>query len=335
MKKYTFLLLVSAIMICFSACDDNDTHNPTQINTDQKAINLKIDEVQSVKILEGNGNYRIFSLNEDIASITQSEDEPTIFKVNALNYGSTQIVVADAKTKIKTIPVFVGDYDAIKSDSEELIELEGSFGGEVNIEINILEANGNVSVDVSDRSFLGNVVFEDNKLTTTVFIRELKSTEITFTDECNLQLKVTISIKDIDFKPPYSEEEYQTLLNEPSIRYYAERSEENEYLSKEGSRINETEGDRHTYGWKWMYVPFWGNPTEVYKKVSFKGNKEVGIKTEGKIEMKSQWGGNESYDLKHIEIMKVENGRLWCFYSFTNNYGGYSYGYFVDNISAE
>lgn len=338
--KYTFILLLSALMICFSACEDSDSTDVIdkdkieidKIETDETDIVLKVDERKSIKILEGGNKYHIFSLNEEVASVAKLEDSSQ-FEVKGLKYGTTQILITDANSNIKTLSILVADYAAIKSDSEEVIEMEGSFGKTFDVEVNILEANGKVEMELSNNSSLSNVEFRDNKFTAKVSLKELETIVVTFTDECDLKLKVSISIKNIDYKPPYTDEEYKSLLENTNIRYYSELSEDTQYLSgEEGSRINETEGDIHTYGWKYMYISYWGGPTEVSKKISFKGDKTVGVKTEGKIAIKGQWGDNDTYDLKHVEIMKVEDGKIWCFFSYTNNWGGYTYGHFVDTI---
>lgn len=339
--KYIFILLLSALMICFSACEDNDSTDVidkdkieiNKIETDQTDIVLKVDETKSVKILEGGNNYHIFSLNEEVALVTQLEDSSQ-FEIKGLKYGITQILITDAHSNVKTMPILVADYEVIKSDSEEVIEIEGSFGKVFEVEINILEANGKVGIELSNNSSLSNVKFEENKFTAKVSLKEVETIVVTFTDECDLKHKVSISIKNIDYKPPYTDEQYAALLENASIRYYSELNEDTQYVSgKDGSRINETNGDIHTYGWKYTYIPYWGDPTEVSKKISFKGDKTVGLKTEGKIAIKGQWGDNDTYDLKHVEIMKVEDGKIWCLFSYTNSWGGYTYGYFVDTIN--
>lgn len=327
--KYTFLLLLSVVLVCFAACDDNENDQDKQIEIDKYSVELKLDEAQTIRIPNISDSYHVFSLNEDVASLTQLED-PTQFEVKGLRYGKTQIMVVDEDTNVKAIPVSIRDYESIKLDSEAILEFEGSFDTYTDIEINILEANGKVEVQVSDSPILYAPQFDENKFTARVSFKELNSTEVIFTDEYGLETKVTITVKNISYKPPYTEEEYQAILKDSSIRYYTEGIEDKDYLYYNGSRINITQGDVNTYGWKYVMENWWGD-MEYYTKISFKGDKEVGVKTEGKIE-RIQGYSDSIHDLAYIEIIKVKDGKIWCIYSYIGNYG-YNYGYFVDTIN--
>ncbi len=96
-----FLLAAATV---FSGCNDDDpSYHDLVPNTQELIINLDETPEGIIQIVQGNGNYKITSSNEDVATAIAEGNK---IKVTALKAGSTDLSITDwakMSTNVKVI----------------------------------------------------------------------------------------------------------------------------------------------------------------------------------------------------------------------------------------
>lgn len=120
--KYSklFLFLIAGITLSFASCSsDDDTviekEGTTQLEFEEEDVRVIIGSSTEINISAGNGDYKVFSLNEDIAKVELVDNKVVI---SGLSAGETAVVVSDQDNQYKNNSV-VSYYDGIKTGVEE------------------------------------------------------------------------------------------------------------------------------------------------------------------------------------------------------------------------
>ena len=97
-------LLIAAIGI-FSGCDE-DTPSYSSLTTDTQELLINFDETAegTFQMIQGNGNYKVTSSNEEVATAIV---DGNIVKVTALKAGKTNLTITDWAKMSTNVQVIV------------------------------------------------------------------------------------------------------------------------------------------------------------------------------------------------------------------------------------
>ena len=177
-----FLLAASTV---FSGCNDDDpAYHELVPNTQELIINFDETSEGTIQMLQGNGNYKIVSSNEEVA--TAVAEESTI-KVTALKAGSTHLTVNDWAKKSTSIKVIVDQLS-------ELILATSStkmYPGESKA-VNIYTGNRGYKVTVDKESVVKATVDEEGNIQ----VESLApgTAIVTVTDRLNKSAELSVNV---------------------------------------------------------------------------------------------------------------------------------------------
>mgnify|MGYP001175447822 CR=1 FL=1 len=246
MKTQYKILFLLFLCLGISSCnsDDNDKSVDTSnlIELEQSEVRIKLQEVSdnpiegeeidneesvneninsaSIQILEGNGDYAVFSLNEKVATASYSEEHNAII-IEGKTIGKTKVFVVDQDIQSAEISVFTYMYDKIiLQDNIESIDFVIRAGKYPSKTIQILEGNGDYTVSVDTPKIVNAKINSRNELELTPFKTssedELTAT-VTVTDKAGFSTTIAVSVK--SELNPYSPEEIEEikLLNTETV----------------------------------------------------------------------------------------------------------------------
>ena len=317
--KYFYSAVITACLaLGFTACS-NDEDTPevkpepkveTALTFDTDTVSVGVGETTTFNIIAGGGEYKAFCENPDVATLTIKEKAIT---VTAIRSGLTGIVVSDAAGNYKRVLV-KAMYKNILLDKEEVnVNIKvGHTAGYTTL--TIMGGNGGYEI-VSDHEDIVDVYsVVDNVIT----LRGITNgtAMLTITDKMGISkvVKVTVTTTDI----PYTEEEKADIMASTKENIVFDNNQAQGYGSLS---IGEKDGKQLA---QWNYSDY------IYLKCWFSGDLTVGRKTEGKVEVKSDYWGNSvtQYEGVNVEILKVSDTHVWgIMWVLKDNY--LHYGYFV------
>lgn len=321
--KYSFLFLFLAILsFSIAGCsndDDNnivDTEEEANIAIDKDSINILIEGSRSLNITDGNGEYRAFSLNKNVATVSFSGQ---VVDIQGVGIGKTSVIVSDKNTQLKVIPVIVYKHNEIVLEESEL-SFDFLLGNEKSVAVNILKGNGAYEV-VSDNDQINASVSDTIITISTVRGYQGGTANITIIDACDRKAVLKVSANATT--DPYTEEELAGIMGDSSRRYYFNGSTGLSPYTE--SFFNTTENDMNMYGWD--YYSF------NWLKVYFPGDKSVGEKTGSKISYNYYADEAIDYgDLTTCKVVKNDGTNIWIVYAYIDNNGVLIPGYIVSPI---
>lgn len=311
-KNLLWILAICLITLGFSSCssDDDDvltieeSSNLTLAETDVRVV---VGETTTVDIIEGNGDYTAFSLNEDIATVELIDNK---ININALASGKTGIVVSDKSSNYKSIAM-VSFYEEIIL-KEQNVEIKMRVGNNGTKKVTVLGGNGDY-IATSDDPEIASVSIEKNDI---IIVGKKEGTvNISIVDQLDVETMITATV--ITTTKAYEGEELEELKNDSSQRFFFDGS----YSSN--TPIKTVEGEYNVYGWDYYGYS--------YQKVYFKGDKSVGKKEEALFTFNEWWTPVHDRESIDFEIVKNDGTLIWAIFSFIKNEKLF-YGHFVRPI---
>lgn len=177
-----FLLAASTI---FYGCDDDDpSYQELVPNTQELIINFDETPEGSIQMVRGNGNYKIVSSNEEVATAVA---EGNTIKVTALKAGSAHLTVTDWAKKSTSIKVIVDQL----SDLVLAVESAKMYPGE-STEVDIYTGNRGYKVTVDNESVAKATVDEEGHIR----IESLMpgAATVTVTDRLNKSAELSVNV---------------------------------------------------------------------------------------------------------------------------------------------
>lgn len=311
------LLLIIALPLGFTACDDDDDENVLppvadvpELIIDKISIDIEIDKIGEVKISQGGGEYHAFSSNPDVVSV---ELENNILKLNALSRGRTSVIISDKNSQYKELNV-VAFYNVLAVKTAEII-VEMPLGHPKTMRIPITKGNGDYKVSIE--SEIVSAKIENDSEIVVVATKEGKAT-IILTDSYGLQLEIPVTISTTTI--PYNATELEAIKADETKRYeFNANNVDRSYYTY----MNTKEGDLNLYGWDYYGY--------MYFKLYFGGDKSEGMKANAKIVSKLSWGSSEINEAIEFEIIKNDGTKIWAVYSFVKD-EKLNFGHFCQDI---
>jgi putative lipoprotein len=317
--KYFFsAVLTACLALAFTACS-NEEDSPevkpepkveTALTFDTDTVSVGVGETTTFNITAGGGEYKAFSENPDVATMTIDGNK---ISVTAVKSGFTGIVVSDAAGNYKRVLV-KAMYKTLLLDKDEVnmtIKVGHTDGYAL---LTVTGGNGGYEA-VSDHNDIVDIYSIENGVIT---IKALSNgtAMITITDKMGVSkvVKVTVTTTDI----PYSDEEKADIMASTSETIVFDNTQSRGYGSKS---IGEKDGKQLA---QWNYYD------GIYIKCWFSGDLTIGMKTDGKVEVKSDYWGTSvtQYEGVNVEILKVSDTHVWgIMWVLKDNY--LHYGYFV------
>ena len=149
-----FLLAAATV---FSGCNDDDpSYHDLVPNTQELIINLDETPEGIIQIVQGNGNYKITSSNEDVATAIAEGNK---IKVTALKAGSTDLSITDWAKMSTNVKVIVDQLsELVLSNSATTM-----YPGE-NKTVNVYTGNRGYKVTVDKESVVKATVDEEGHI---------------------------------------------------------------------------------------------------------------------------------------------------------------------------
>ncbi|MDQ2178700.1 hypothetical protein [Marinifilum sp. D714] len=318
LQNKLLLLLIMVLPLGFTACDDDDddvdvqpTEEVTELILEKSSIDVEVDDTGTVKITQGGGEYHVFSSNPDIVAV---ELEGNVVKLSALSRGRTSVIISDKNSQYKELGV-VAFYDVLEIETTE-INVKMPLGHPKTMRIPITKGNGGYEVSVE--SEIVSATIENDSEIVLVATKEGEAT-ITLTDSYGLTLDIPVSIRTTTI--PYDEKELKEIMANEESRYIFNTNDMHEYyLSEESSYVDGTTmiGLNSSYGY--------------YYKLFFTGDKSVGVKPDGVLDIDLYFAGITLKESVTVEIIKNDGNKVWAVYSYIKN-EKLNFGHLCQNIN--
>lgn len=177
-------LLLAATTI-FSGCNDDDpSYQELVPNTQELIINFDETPEGSIQMLQGSGNYKVISSNEEVATAVA---EGNTIKVTALKAGSTNLTVTDWAKKSTSIKVIVDQL------SELVLSVTSAkmYPGE-STEVDIYTGNRGYKVTVDNESVAKATVDEEGHIRVESLMPGAAT--VTVTDRLNKSAELSVNV---------------------------------------------------------------------------------------------------------------------------------------------
>lgn len=299
-----FAIALTCVFVSCSSDDDPIVDETIDLTIAGEKVDIVVGAATIVSISSGNGDYKAFSLNEDIATVELVGNE---LQLTGVSSGETTIIVSDKNSQYKRVEVRSFYDKLIVEDSS--VEMKMRLGNVGRKTVTILGGNGGYKAVSSDTG-VATVSVSGNDIVVSGYVEG--SAIITVTDKFDIQIEITVAI--VTTAIAYEGEELERILQNNKSRFYFDGEAEYAY----GSPFVATENDYNVYGWDYYGYN--------YQKVYFKGDKSVGVKEDAKF--------SQSYRTIHrdvpidFEIVKNDGLSFWAIFSFIQN-EKLHYGYFV------
>lgn len=177
-------LLIAATGI-FSGCDE-DTPSYSNLATDTQELLINFDETAegTFQMIQGNGNYKVTSSNEEVATAVV---DGNMVKVTALKTGKTNLTITDWAKMSTNVRVIVDQMTdlVLKTESTTMYPEE-------NKTINIYTGNREYKVSVDDNSIVKATVNEEGQIQITSLAPG--KAKITVTDRLNKKAELSVKV---------------------------------------------------------------------------------------------------------------------------------------------
>lgn len=312
-------LIITSVTLSFVSCSTDDDPNEIvkeefpELTTDNTSVKIVVGNSESIDIKEGNGEYKVFSLNEDIVDVVLVDNKITI---NAISNGETGVVISDKSNQYKQISV-ISYFGELVVDRPEM-EMKKRFWDKSGVQtITVLKGNGTYEASSDDEGIATVSVDKDR-----IKVRALSegTVNVTIKDIYDIETVVPVTIVESDY--PYNDDEIESLLVSSQRRYFFSNYTQN---SGWADYYNSTDDDGvHFYGW---------SQYDRYGRIYFSGNKDEGIK-ENAIFSYNYLGTTYTDEEIYLEIVKNDGNNIWGIFSFIDtDRSVVKYGYFVDSIN--
>jgi hypothetical protein len=323
MKNYhsKLLWIVLSLLIVFSGCsEDGINENPEEVipelqfNTDRISVKVGNDNKYILEVMQGGGEYNVFSLSDEIAKVEISGEK---ILIEGIANGKTFIVVSDKNGFYKKLPVqvYTTDKMELKDYSLELTTLLGHSG---TLTTAVLLGNGSYRV-ASDNTNVQVSISEDGTITITGTSKpDILTVNITVTDASDLSAVIVLTVK--SSTAPFSDEDLKSIMSENTRRYYLNgKNTAQTYYSY----YNKLDNGQQLYGWD-LYNYY-------YYKLWYTGDKSVGKKQDAKLSC--YYGQPPAFSKEPVdfEIIKNDGTNIWAIFTFIKD-DMLQYGYFCDKI---
>jgi hypothetical protein len=317
-----YILLICFTSLALVGCGSDESGEPAAetektIALDKDAVDIQINGNGAAQILEGNGDYNAFSLNDSLVAVTISGNTLQIQAYGKV--GSTGIIVSDKNTQLKLLPVTVYQYDKISLE-KSAVDVECKLGNKKEIRIKLLESNGECTALSGDET-VATAQSADSVIVITAQ-GKAGSTDIVLTDESKRQTIVRVNATTTVI--PYDDSELETVKNRTTVPYFMHNGQAS---STYYTYLNTVENGMNVSGYD--YYNFY------ILKIYYPGDKSVGEKQGCKISYTNVPYLDSSdgiVDLEYFNIVKNDGTKIWAVYSLIEN-NALKWGYFIQNIN--
>lgn len=339
-KNNILLFLFASLSISIVACSEEDGEKIPPVTNEKEVpelslkentIVLKVGNQEIVDITQGGGDYKAFTLNEDIASVELVDGKLT---VSGHGNGKTDLIISDGNNQYRKLAVTVYTYDEVKL-SVSKIDISIKLGSLPQpIEIKVLQGNSLYSA-TSDNEDIATASVQGETIKVSPTGRE-GSANITVTDF--MGLAVTIPVQVSISTNPFTQGDLNKITASTTLRYELSNGD-----TKNNNRhtyldyLNSATNNIHTFGYEYIDSVYdeeledYVDKATILFNLSFEGDRTIGVKQNGKFSYKSEEYSDVFVDQPaNIEIIKNEKGRIWGVLYFVNQ-GTIFYGHFCQN----
>lgn len=320
--KTTYLILTGWLCMLLPAAlltscgETEDLPEPTEetstLKLEKEQIRVVVGSNATIEILEGNNDYQVFSLNEEIASVVLSGNTLT---VEALTMGETSVILSDGSSQYRSLNI-ISYYDEIILEREEL-KITVPVGNSKTSRIAILKGNGDYTVESSDPELLTATISGSDLV---LELSKEGTATLTLTDRFGITATIPVTVTITD--KPYDEFELKKIM-ETEMNSFMFNDQLIENATTYYTIVNGMENGQHLYGWD--YYNFY------YLKIYFSGDSEVGKKEDASL-IYSYSSTSFNVQVIDLEIIKNDGEKIWTIFSFLQNERLY-YGYFIQEVN--
>lgn len=230
----TSLFLVSSIL--FGCNEDEPSYSELTIDTQDLIVNMDQSTEAIVRIVQGNGNYKL--TNED-ANIATAHIEGEAIYVEALQPGKTTLNITDWARKTATVNVTVKKLVDLVLNTPSMKIVVGNTASTT-----VYTGNGGYQVNVGDERIAEATITEDGEITVTA--KAPGETVVTVTDEKNKTATLPVKVikplvvdKMETISVLYTNEPVEITILEGNGGYTLETSILSSYMDKvlEGDKV--------------------------------------------------------------------------------------------------
>ncbi len=314
-KTLLGILLLAVPALMFLSCEDDEDvpsfTEPSDLVIEKEQVMIVVGDKEELEIVKGNNEYKAFSLNDEIATVSISGNKLVI---DALDRGKTSVIVSDGSGQYCSLDIV--SYETLKVEQEE-VNLMLPLGTTKTKSVEILQGNGNYRAESSDPEIVSVQISGESLLLTG---RKEGEVIITLTDA--LDITTTIQVEVTSTTEPYDESELEAIMKKETLCYVFDNSVV-ENATTYYTLLNGIDNGRNLYGWDYYNY--------YYLKIYFSGNKEEGKKENASL-VYCYSSTSISADPIDFEIIKNDGEKIWAVYSFVEQ-ERLHYGYFIQNIN--
>lgn len=339
-KNNILLFLFASLSISFAACseEDNEKQPPItngkeipELSLKENAIVLKVGSQEIIDITQGGGEYKAFTLNENVASVELVDGKLT---VSGHGNGKTDLIISDSNNQYRKLAVTVYTYDELKLSASN-IDISIKLGSLPQpVDVKVVQGNSLYSAK-SENEDIATVSVQEETIRIS-FTGKEGSTTITVKDF--MGLTITIPVQVSISTNPFTEGDLNKIMGSTTLRYSLSNGETiNNLRQTYFNYLNSTTNNKQFFGYEFIDSVYdealneYVDKATIWLYITFDGDRMLGIKQNGKISYKSSEYSDEFTDQPaNIEIIKNEKGKIWGIFYFVNQ-GTIFYGHFCQN----
>lgn len=321
-KNIVGLLLIAAISTNLTSCSSEEENIEVQeviaLTPEVSDLKIVVGKSQEIKITQGNGDYKAFSLNPEIVDVKLENGK---ILVEGKKNGITSIIISDQSNQYKKISI-TSYYESILTD-QDAVDIKMLIGNPKTHTITITGGNDGYTVSTDNKDILSISV---SKNLINIVAKKEGTANITIKDE--LELTKVIGVKITTTDVAFEESDLNAIKENSTSKYvFCEKIFDESYYSQY-EYYNDFINGQNRYGF---------NEGWEYFKILFSGDKSVGIKENAQLGI--NYYNYETYESTSFtnqpikfEIIKNDGKKIWAIYTFTKN-GRLYYGHLCQNIN--
>ena len=314
--RYALNILFAILHFGFLSCDsdDDEVQLLPEMALDQKEVKLMITQTAEVNISGGGGEYDVYVADDSVADATLNG---TIVTITSKKLGVTDVIISDQNDSFQKLTVYscIGETKFDRSDFNFKIKL----GNPEKFRFKITEGNTAYRASTEDVDIMEVKSYGDEIVLTA---KQEGNASLIVTDLLGLETVVPVTVTSTTI--PFTSEDLEEIKANEKNRYEL-RGENMDYDWVRYFNTKDENGLNH-YGWEYY--------SSMYFKISFSGDKSVGVKTGSRLATKLDWDEPETDDEINLEIIKNNGTKIWAVFSFVKD-EKLIYGHFCQNIADE
>lgn len=159
--KRNIIYLIGLILVgtLFVGCDSDDDQKYSDLILDTELLTIDLDNSTegNIRIMQGNGNYKLTLSNDKVVSVALDDDNT--IRITGIEPGKAELIITDWAKKTSKVEIVVKRLEELLLDKGEVRLVAGESGS-----AGVYSGNGEYTISSSDETIAKGTIDEDGKI---------------------------------------------------------------------------------------------------------------------------------------------------------------------------